>query len=154
MKKIVSITLALFTVAIANAQLSAVLNPVSWNFSVKKVSDKTYEIRMKANIESGWHLFSQTQPDDAIAIPTGISFNSNPLITVVGKTKEIGKLEKFKDKKLGISANQYSESVEFVQTIKLKANINTNISGEVEYQTCDDKKCLPPKKIPFSLAVK
>ncbi len=154
MKKIILVIIALFTIVAVNAQLSALLNPVSWSFSVKKISDKTYEIRLKANIESGWHLFSQEQPDDAIAIPTGISFNSNPLITVVGKTKEIGKLEKFKDKKLGISANQYSESVEFVQTIKLKANVNTNLSGEVEYQTCDDKKCLPPKKIPFSLAVK
>jgi len=130
------------------------LNPVTWNFSVKKVSDKTYDVYLKANIESGWHLFSQTQPDDAIGIPTDIIFNSNPLINVVGKPKEIGKMEKYKDQKLGISANQYSESVEFVQRIKLKANVNTNISGEVEYQTCDDKKCLPPKKIPFTIAVK
>lgn len=154
MKKIISITLALFIVFIANAQLNAILNPVTWSFSVKKIAEKTYEVRLIANIQPGWHLFSQDQPDDAIAIPTGISFNSNPLISVVGKTKEIGKLEKYKDKKLGLSANQYSESVEFIQTIKLKANVNTQISGEVEYQTCDDKKCLPPKKIPFSLAVK
>jgi thiol:disulfide interchange protein DsbD len=154
MKKIVSIIFALFSVVVVNAQLNALLNPVSWSFSVKKITDKTYEVRLKANIESGWHLFSQNQPDDAIAIPTGINFNNNPLITVLGKAKEVGKLEKYKDKKLGISANQYSESVEFVQTIKLKANVNTNISGEVEYQTCDDKKCLPPKKVPFNLAVK
>jgi thiol:disulfide interchange protein DsbD len=73
---------------------------------------------------------------------------------VAGQMKEIGKLEKYKDSKLGLSANQYSGTVSFVQTIKLKTGIKTMVSGEVEYQTCDDKKCLPPKKVPFNLAIK
>lgn len=150
MKKIFAFSLILFLAQTVSAQL----NPVSWSFSVKKISDKNYEVHLKANMQSGWHLFSQTQPEDPIGIPTSISFNLNPLISVVGKPKEIGKLEKFKDPKLGLAANQYSGSVNFVQKIKLKSNVKTNISGEVEFQTCDDKKCLPPKKIPFNLAVK
>ena len=150
MKRIILIALVLFIASAAYSQL----NPVRWNFSVKKVADKTYEVYMNASMESGWHVFSQTQPDDAIGIPTGIVFNPNPLITVIGKPKEVGKMEKFKDPKLGLSANQYSGKVDFVQKIKLKDKVKTNISGEVEFQTCDDKKCLPPKKIPFNLAVK
>ena len=150
MKRILLIALVLFVASAAYSQL----NPVRWNFSVKKVADKTYEVYMNASMESGWHVFSQTQPDDAIGIPTGIVFNPNPLITVIGKPKEVGTMEKFKDPKLGLSANQYSGKVDFVQKIKLKGKVKTNISGEVEFQTCDDKKCLPPKKIPFNLAVK
>lgn len=149
MKRILFIALLFFVVSVAHSQL----NPVSWNFSVKKIADKTYEIHFNARMQTGWHLFSQNQPEDAIGIPTGITFNSNPLISIIGKPKEIGKLEKFKDPKLGLSANQYSEKVNFVQKIKIKGNVKTNISGEVEFQTCDDKKCLPPKKIPFNLAV-
>jgi hypothetical protein len=132
----------------------AQLNPVSWSFNAKKIADKTYEVRLTANMQSGWHLYSQNQPDDAIAIPTDIKFNSNPLLNFDGKTKEVGKMEKFKDEKLGVAANQYSQQVEFVQVVKLKTNAKTNISGTVEYQTCDDKKCLPPKKVNFSLAVR
>ena len=150
MKKLSSFVIIFFIAGMANAQL----NPVKWNFSLKKITDKTFEVHLDASMEPGWHLFSQIQPDDAIGVPTGFSFHTNPLIAVVGKVKEIGKLEKFKDKKLGLSANQYSNAVSFVQTIKLKTNVKTNISGEVEYQTCDDYKCLPPKKIPFNLAVK
>ena len=150
MKRIILIALVLFIASSAYSQL----NPVRWNFSVKKVADKMYEVYMNASMESGWHVFSQTQPEDAIGIPTGIVFNPNPLITIIGKPKEVGKMEKFKDLKLGLSANQYSGKVDFVQKIKLKGNVKTNISGEVEFQTCDDKKCLPPKKIPFNLAVK
>ncbi len=129
-------------------------DPVSWTFSTKKVADKTYEVHMTAQIRKGWHLYSQDQPEDAIAIPTDFRINNNPLVKLEGKVKEIGKLEKFHDKKLDISANQYSEKVNFVQTVKLKANAKTNLSGSVEYQTCDDEKCLPPKKINFNVAIK
>jgi thiol:disulfide interchange protein DsbD len=142
----------LFTVIAfaANAQL----NPVSWSFSSRKIADKTYEIRLTATMQSGWHLYSQVQPEDAIAIPTDFRINSNPLLSLEGKIKELGKMEKFHDKKLEVSANQYSGKVDFVQVVKLKANAKTNLTGSVEYQTCDDKKCLPPKTVNFTIPVK
>ena len=67
----------------AQAQLPA--NPVSWTFTSIKVADKTYEVHMTATIQTGWHLYSQTQPDDAIPQPTVVTFNKNPLITLDGK---------------------------------------------------------------------
>ena len=108
---------------------------------------------MTATMQPGWHLYSQVQPEDAIAIPTDIQFNKNPLISLNGSIKEVGKMEKFKDEKLGVAANQYAKKVEFVQVVKLKANAKTNLTGTIEYQTCDDEKCLPPKKVNFNLAV-
>jgi len=134
----------------ANAQL----NPVNWTFTSKKIADKTYEIHLTATMQSGWHLFSQVQPEDAVANPTEFKINSNPLVTLNGKIKEIGNMEKFHDAKLDISANQYANKVDFVQLVKLKNNVKTSITGSVEYQTCDDKKCLPPKTITFSIPVK
>lgn len=132
----------------------AQLNPVSWTFTSKKIADKTYEVHLTATMQSGWHLYSQVQPEDAIAIPTGFKLNNNPLLTLDGKIKEIGKMEKFHDAKLEVSANQYAGKVDFVQIVKLKANVKTNLTGSVEYQTCDDKKCLPPKTVNFSVAIK
>ncbi|MBK5271077.1 MAG: hypothetical protein JJE22_08690 [Bacteroidia bacterium] len=149
MKKFVGIIAILLAAVVANAQL----NPVTWTFSAIKTSDKTFEVHMKAIMQSGWHLYSQIQPEDAIAIPTTFKVNNNPLLTLNGKIKEMGKLEKMHDAKLDISANQYSNTVEFIQTVKLKAKASTNFSGSVEYQTCDDKKCLPPKTVTFSVAL-
>ncbi|MEP7373065.1 MAG: protein-disulfide reductase DsbD domain-containing protein [Chitinophagaceae bacterium] len=142
-----SILLGTFT---AEAQL----NPVSWSFTSKKVADKIYEVHLTATMQSGWHLYSQVQPEDAIAIPTGFKINNNPLLSLEGKIKEVGKMEKFHDAKLEVSANQYANKVDFVQVVKLKANAKTNLTGSVEYQTCDDKKCLPPKTVNFNIAVK
>lgn len=141
-------------VIISSFGCKAQLNPITWSFSAKKISDKTYEIHMKATIQNNWHLFSQKQPDDAIAIPTTFTIRPNPLFVTEGKIQEIGKMELMKDATLGISANQYAKSVDFVQKIKLKANVKTNFSGSVEYQTCDDKKCLPPKTVNFDVAIK
>jgi len=129
-------------------------SPVSWSFSTKKVSGNTFEVHLTANIRSGWHLYSQDQPDDAIAIPTTVKINNNPLLKLDGKVKEVGNMEKYKDKILGISAHQYSDKVDFVQLIKLKSSAKTNVSGSVEFQTCDDKKCLPAKTVNFNIALK
>jgi len=150
MRSTILLAAILFSAASMNAQI---LNPVSWTFTAKKTADKTYEVHLTANIQSGWHIYSQTQPGDAIAIPTNISINKNPLFTLDGKIKELGKMQKFKDAALGVSANQYSDKVDFVQVVKLKAKAKTNISGSVEFQTCDDKKCLPPKTVNFNVAL-
>jgi thiol:disulfide interchange protein DsbD len=149
MKKLFFLFGLFFLVSLLNAQ-----SPVSWTFSSKKIADKTFELHLTADIQLGWHLYSQEQPDDAIAIPTSVKINNNPLLKFDGKAKEVGSLEKFKDKTLGISANQYSEKVDFVQIVKVRSNAKTNVSGSVEFQTCNDKKCLPPKTVNFNVALK
>ena len=144
----------IFLLTLLPTFLFAQVNPVSWNFVAKKTGEKTYEVEMKATIAPGWHLYSQTQPADAIAIPTEFVLNPNPLYTLKGKIRELGKMEKYTDKTLGSTAHQYSHTVSFVQTLELKAKVKTVLSGTVEYQVCDDEKCLPPKKIPFTVALK
>ncbi len=143
--------LVLFCLVLTGAAATAQLNPVNWSFSSKKIADKTYEVHLTATMAAGWHLYSQVQPEDAIAMPTGFKINSNPLLSLEGTIRELGKMEKFHDKKLEVSANQYSGKVDFVQVVKLKANAKTNLTGSVEYQTCDDKKCLPPKTVNFTV---
>ena len=145
MKKTLLFFSLVFFVVVASAQIAS---PVSWTFASKKVSDNSYELQATASIQPGWHLYSQTQPNDAIAVPTSFQFTNNPLLVLSGKVKEAGKMEKFTDKELGVSANQFSRQVLFTQKVKLKGKAKSNVSGNVTYQTCDDKKCLPPKSDP------
>jgi len=149
MKKFAFLLLTIITAGIASAQL----NPVSWTLTSKKISDNVYELQMTATIQQGWHLYSQTQPKDAIAEPTAFNFNKNPLLAFDGKVKEVGKLEKYKDEQLGVTAHQYSDKVTFVQKIKLKGKAKTNVTGKLSYQTCNDKQCLPPKTVNISIAL-
>ena len=150
MKRFTLAVLALFAASSIFAQSE---NPVAWTFTSKKVSDNVYEVQLKATIQSGWHLYSQTQPKDAIAQPTVINFNKNPLLEFDGKVKEVGKMEKYTDKELDVSANQYSNTVTFVQKVKLKGKAKTNVTGKLEYQVCTDEKCLPSKTVNLSIAL-
>jgi DsbC/DsbD-like thiol-disulfide interchange protein len=148
MKNIFLFILATIAVTTVTAQAQ---NPVSWSFSSKKISDKEYEVQLTATMQNGWHVYSQQQPADAIAIPTSFNFNKNPLVEIDGKVKEVGKLEKFRDPQLDVTAFQYSNKVVFVQKVKLKGKVKTNVTGKLEYQACTDEKCLPPKTVDFSI---
>ena len=141
------------TAFVSLSMLAMAQNPVSWSFTSKKISGNVYELQMKATIQEGWHLYSQQQPGDAVAQPTSFSFNKNPLIELDGKIKEIGILEKYRDEQLDISANQYSKEVVFVQRVKLKGKAKTNVTGKLEYQTCNDEKCLPVKTVNLSISL-
>ena len=146
-KLILSFLVTLFTV---NA-LAQSGTKVKWEYSTKKIADKKYEVRMVATIQPGWHIYSQNQSEDAIALPTTIKFTNNPLVVLAGKPKEVGKLFDQYEKATRSRSRYYSNKVEFVQTITLKNNVKTAVAGEIEFMVCDDKQCLPPDVAKFSI---
>ena len=127
-------------------------DPVKWNFSAKKIDATTFEVHMTASIEDGWHIYSQTTPDGG-PIPTTIVYTKNPLLTIQGVTKEVGKLEQKHEPLFGVDVKQFSDKVVFVQVIKLKGKVKTTLNGFVEFMSCNDHECLPPSKEKFTIAI-
>ena len=127
-------------------------NPVHWTATAKKISDKTYEVHLIANIEDGWHIYSQTTPTGG-PIPTNISFTKNPLLVLEGNAKEMGKLEQHNEPLFGVEVKQFSDKVDFVQVVKVKANVKTSVSVSVEFMVCNDHECLPPSTKKFTVAL-
>jgi DsbC/DsbD-like thiol-disulfide interchange protein len=143
----------LLFVAFAVVTLAAsgqIKDPVDWEFSSKKINATTYEVRLNAKLENGWHIYSQTTPDGG-PIPTSISFAKNPLITLMGAAKEVGKMEKRFEPLFGVDVKQFSNKVDFVQTVTVKPGIKTTLNGTIEFMTCNDHECMPPKSLKFSL---
>jgi DsbC/DsbD-like thiol-disulfide interchange protein len=132
--------------------MAQVKNPVKWTHSAKKLSTGKYELHMTANLEKGWHLYSQNTPDGG-PVPTAFTFTKNPLVTLSGPVKETGKLETHFEKLFDVDVKQYSDKVDFVQTVTVKGNVKTNVAGNVKYMLCNDKECLPPKEVNFSIAL-
>jgi Disulphide bond corrector protein DsbC len=128
-------------------------SPIQWNYSVRKINEKTFEVHLTASLQSGWHAYSQTQPEEAVAQPTVIRFKPNPLVEVRGRVKEKGNLEKWQDKVKGIKANQYENKIDFIQVIKVRSMGKTNISGTLTYQVCTEELCLPPKTDAFDISL-
>ncbi len=149
MKRIITISFLLF---FSNLLFAQIQNPVEWSATSKKISDKTYEVHITATIDNGWHIYSQTTPDGG-PIPTSITFTKNPLVIVEGKAKEVGKLEKHHEPLFGVDVKQFSNKVDFVQLVKLKAPVKTSMNVAVEFMVCNDKQCLPPSTRKFSVAL-
>jgi hypothetical protein len=147
MKKIVSLLSVIWITVSAAAQIQ---DPVDWSYSVKKVSADTYTFTATANIEGDWHIYSQTTGKGG-PVPTKINFNKNPLITVVGTTKETGQVKQVYDELFKTTVRFIGETATYTQTIKVRGGVKTNISGFVAYMVCDDRQCLPPSKKTFDL---
>ena len=145
--------LLLATVLLATLCFAQVKNPVKWSFTTKKINPTSYEVHLTAMLDNGWHLYSQSTPDGG-PVPTAIAFTKNPLVTLDGTAKEVGKLEQHFESLFGVDVKQFSRKVDFVQTVKLKAGVKTTLNGTIDFMTCNDHECLPPSTQKFSLELK
>ncbi|MFT4152830.1 protein-disulfide reductase DsbD domain-containing protein [Parafilimonas sp.] len=144
-------TFTLAAIFIALSTLHAqVQDPVKWNYAATKKSDKEYTITISAMLEPTWHIYSMNTPNGG-PVPTTVTFKKNPLVTIDGKTTENGKPKTVHDEIFGIDVKYYGETVSFVQTVKLKSPVKTNLSGTVKYMVCNETMCMPPKTIPFTI---
>ena len=141
MKNIVSILFLLFSVGL----FSQIEDPIEWNTSVKKVSETEYILISEAIIEEGWHLYSQSVPDDG-PIPTTFFYDaSKGGFSLIDKTTE-EKGHTVDDPVFGMKIKFFENSAIFQQRIKLLGEI-ASINASVEFMVCDDTKCLAPTEI-------
>ena len=148
MKKTFLFVLASFFVCLSlSAQIQ---DPVQWSYAARKKSSNLYEVVITGTVEHPWHIYSMTTPSGG-PVPTHVTFKKNPLLSLDGKLKENGKLKVEKDNVFGVDVKYYSDRVEFVQEVKVRGAVKTNIGGTVEYMVCDDSQCLPPTKKTFDI---
>jgi Disulphide bond corrector protein DsbC len=137
-------------IVISAVSFAQMKDPVQWNFSATRKSDKVYQVTFSATVAKPWHIYSQTTPKGG-PVPTKIVYKANPLVSVSGDAKENGALQKVHDQYFGVDVKYFNDKVDFVQTVTLKANAKTNVTGTIEYMVCNDQECLPPKKVSFDL---
>lgn len=149
MKKLTATLVLAFMAVLSFAQQS----PVKWTSSAEKVDAGQYKVTITASVPAPWHIYSQNIGDGG-PVPTSFSFTKNPLVTLVGKTKESGKMQTVHDKNFDMDVKYYADKVSFTQIVKVKGGVKTNLAGEVNYMVCNDHECLPPSSSKFSVALK
>ena len=149
MKKItLVITMLLFTVLAASAQIET---PVTWSYSQKKISNTEAIVYLRAVIQDGWHIYSQTLKPGG-PIKTSVKFTPSKDFTKVGTTTEPKPLSKF-EKVFDMNVGYFENQVIFQQKIKLNKP-STTVTGTIEFMACDASRCLPPDEVKFSVLVK
>jgi DsbC/DsbD-like thiol-disulfide interchange protein len=134
---------------LAKAQI---LNPVKWSYGSKRLSATEGVVFLKATMEDGWHIYSQTVPANGPG-KTSFVFAASKLYTLVGNTQEPKPITRF-EKVFGFKVAYFEDSVIFQQKVKLNAKGPVTITGSLEFQTCDDEKCIQPVQVPFSVTIK
>lgn len=129
---------------------SQIIEPVTLQFSSVKKNKNTYEIHVKANIQKGWHIFSQST-DTGGSLPTNISFKKNKMIIVNGNLKEVGVLKEKYEDVFEVNTKYYYNIVDFVQLVKTKTNAPVKLEGTIMYMACKDEQCLTPQEVEFEI---
>ena len=134
-----SIFLASAFIFSANAQI---LDPVKWEASVEKLNDSTYNLITIAQIDEGWHLYSQNVPENG-PIPTTFSYPESENYRIDGETiEDLGTT--VMDPVFNMEIKYFEGSAKFIQKIITKGNLGNTLTAEVEYMVCDETRCLPP----------
>jgi thiol:disulfide interchange protein DsbD len=146
MKKLLVAAIMVLMSAGAFAQIET---PVKWSYAAKKISSTEAVVFLRAAIQDGWHIYSQTVKDGG-PIKTSFTFSPSKGYSLIGQTTEPTPVTKY-ETSFSMNVSYFEKSVTFQQKIKLKSANVTAVNGKLEYMTCNDKKCLPPEDIDFSI---
>ncbi len=138
-------------VLFALSSMAQVKDPVKWTASSRKKAGG-YEVVLTATMPKPWHIYSQKTGEGG-PVATNFKFAKNPLLTFNGEVKEMGALKENFDKLFDTKVKYFGDKVDFVQEVKVKGNVKTNVKVTVEYMTCDDSQCLPPTKKTFNVSL-
>lgn len=142
-------TLTLIFTLITLSLFSQIYNPVSWEFSQSKISDSEIELQFKANIEKGWHLYSQDIPESPPATAFTFIINGDTSIKVLEESESIQQY----DPNFDMILKYFSNEAIFKHNIKIQEGENFKIEGYVDFMVCDDAQCLPPDYVEFSFNI-
>ncbi len=146
MKKLIVAAAALMLSMGVKAQIES---PVKWSYAAKKISSTEAVVLLRATIQDGWHIYSQNVKDGG-PIKTSFTFSPSKEYSLVGQTSEPTPLTKY-ESAFSMNVSYFEKTVTFQQKIKLKSAKVSVVKGSLEFETCNDHKCLPPEDVAFSV---
>jgi len=153
LNKIAASAILLFFFFFSMIAEGQIFDPVIWKFSLEKISENEAELVFTAEIEDTWHLYSQDIPEGG-PIPTSFSFVESSQFELVGSVVEVSKPEEKYDSSFDMTLKLFSVEAVFKQRIKLLTATDVRVQGFVEFMSCDDERCLPPKEDEFNFLIR
>jgi DsbC/DsbD-like thiol-disulfide interchange protein len=136
----------------------AAIKPVTWTGAVVPARVERgglVNVRLTATIDTGWHLYSTTQPPGG-PVPTRITVQSPPF--VLAGAVLFPKPTVHPDPNFQINVETYESAVTFVIPVRVDAAAPVGTDTVVvsaRYQACNATLCLPPQtaKVPVAVQV-
>jgi thiol:disulfide interchange protein len=146
------VSLALLAGAVLWPAAAQKLNPVAWTLAVEPSSappGSRVFARLTAKLDPGWHLYALAAPKPIIA--TSIKLAANPAVGAV-KLYQPPPHTAF-DENFGFNVASYEGAPAFLLDVGLAPAAPAGpveLTAEIRYQTCNNKMCLPPRRVTAS----
>lgn len=149
MKKLSLILVTFFAFMMPLASVAQIYDPVQWSFSTESLGNNEFNVIFKADIEAGWHIYSQNLNGEG-PIPTTFQFAEDSRYERIGDVME-GKAIVHFDNAFGIELNYFEKEAIFTQKVKVLGKEPVAVKGELEFMVCNDGMCLPPTQVEFDI---
>jgi DsbC/DsbD-like thiol-disulfide interchange protein len=113
---------------------------------------KTFKVAVFVKINPGWHIHANELADQFL-IPTELLFEENEKTEVTQFYYPEPKLEKYEYSESELEV--YDGEIIIGALVKTSSALKPGkykLKGELDYQACDNRSCLSPKKIEFEIA--
>ena len=138
LKKLILLLLSCLPILVV-AQMEE--EPVKWSTSIDRTSKDVVVLQFDATIAEKWHLYSLEEFIDG-PLPTEFTFVFDSLkIQLNGETTS-GTPKTAFDEIFQIDLPFFDQAAQFRQQFKLLNPNAKKISGEINYQACDDRVCI------------
>jgi len=148
LKSLQHITAAFLLILLSLPVAGQIMDPVDWEFEKEQIESNAYELRMTAIIDPGWYIYGMDLEPGG-PIPTDFIFEEDDAYELVGDVSAPEAEVKY-DPNFEMDIPMYSGQVTFTQVVRVLTADPVTVSGELEYMSCDDQRCLPPDFMTFS----
>ena len=147
MIKKLSFLLLIAVVGVLSAT-AQIINPVTWDSSVKMTGDKSGEVIFSATIDAGWHIYGLTTPEGSGIQPTEVIWDKLEGVELVGELTPSRPAHEEMDVVMNMKLGWWEKDITLVQKFDVTGDSYT-ISGNVKFMVCSANTCQPPTKEPF-----
>jgi thiol:disulfide interchange protein DsbD len=132
---------------------SQIYNPVKWELKAERFAPDSALITVNADIDKGWHIYSQVQNKSEGPVPTTFEFEHNSAYKLVGQTEEPTPITKKEPAFNNAEVSFFEGKTTFNQKIALQTSDSLQITMKTTFMACSDEMCLPPDTREFTVTV-
>ena len=122
--------------------------PVRFTVEQKKTGAGELEIRFKADIDEGWHVYGPENAEGGPTVAT-LTLENSKGVELKGGLKVDGKVHRAMDEMFEMEVTYVEGEASFVQTLSITEPAY-EVSGYLTYGACSDQNCMPPTDVDFS----
>lgn len=125
-----------------------IINPVSWDTSIKMSGENAGEVVLTATIDADWHIYGLSTPKGSGIQPTEVVWNTLEGVKLIGELTPSRPAHEEMDIVMNMVLGWWEKDITLTQKFEL-TDKSYKISGDIKYMSCSGNTCQPPAKVPF-----